>query len=155
MVKSMRLSGRGLQCVRGGRQIFADLNLEVSSGQTLAVTGPNGAGKSSLLRIIAGLLPLASGSIVVEHGHQDLTLAEQAHYLGHRDAFKPTLTTTENSDFLARFFEWLPRRRTRKPRCHGPWTRSPSARRIPVGWAAAQTFNCTAHCGGTANLAAG
>jgi heme exporter protein A len=103
MVKSMRLSGRGLQCVRGGRQIFADLDLDVSSGQTLAVTGPNGAGKSSLLRIIAGLLPPAGGSIVIEHGHQDLTLAEQAHYLGHRDAFKPTLTTTENLIFWQDF----------------------------------------------------
>ncbi len=38
------------------------------SGSATALIGPNGAGKSSLLRAIAGLLPLASGRIAIAPG---------------------------------------------------------------------------------------
>ena len=37
--------------------------LQVDSGETVALVGPNGAGKTSVLRAIAGLLPIASGVI--------------------------------------------------------------------------------------------
>jgi len=99
----MRLAGQGLSCIRGGREIFAGLDFEVTAGQALAVTGINGAGKSSLLRLIAGLLPVAGGAVTLEGGEADLTLPEQAHYLGHRDALKPALTVLENLDFWRDF----------------------------------------------------
>jgi heme exporter protein A len=99
----MRLLGRGVRCVRGGRQVFSDLDFEASSGATLAVTGPNGSGKTSLLRLIAGLLTLAGGSIGLEGGEAELTLSEQAHYLGHRDALKPALSVLENLSFWRDF----------------------------------------------------
>ena len=95
----MRLSGRGLRCVRGGREVFSGLDFEVASGQALVVTGPNGAGKTSLLRLIAGLLAPAGGAIDLAGGDAELTLAEQAHYLGHRDAMKPSLSVSENLAF--------------------------------------------------------
>ncbi len=99
----MRLSGRGVRCVRGGREVFSGLDFEASSGEALAVTGPNGAGKTSLLRLIAGLLTMAGGSIGLEGGGLDLTLAEQAHYLGHRDTLKPSLSVIENLSFWRDF----------------------------------------------------
>lgn len=99
----MRLTGRDLECVRGGRNVFSGLDFEVPAGQALAVTGVNGAGKSSLLRMIAGLLPIAGGTIALEGSEADLTLSEQAHYLGHRDALKPALTVLENLDFWRGF----------------------------------------------------
>ncbi len=40
-----------------------DVSLDLASGQVLAVLGPSGCGKSTLLRAVAGLEPLASGSI--------------------------------------------------------------------------------------------
>jgi heme exporter protein A len=100
----MRLSGRGVRCVRGGREVLSGLDFEVSAGQALAVTGPNGSGKTSLLRIVAGLLALAGGSIDLDGGGAELTLAEQAHYLGHRDAMKPALSVLENLSFWRNFF---------------------------------------------------
>src|ERR1700688_2532890 len=99
----MRLSGRGVKCVRGGREVFSGLDFEASAGEALAVTGANGAGKTSLLRLIAGLLTASGGSVGLAGGDGELTLAEQAHYLGHRDALKPSLSVTENLAFWADF----------------------------------------------------
>jgi heme exporter protein A len=99
----MRLSGRGVRCVRGGREVFSGLDFEASSGEALAVVGPNGSGKTSLLRLIAGLLAVAGGSIALDGGEDELTLAEQSHYLGHRDALKPALSVSENLRFWRDF----------------------------------------------------
>jgi heme exporter protein A len=99
----MRLAGRGVKCVRGGREVFSGLDFEINAGEALAVTGPNGSGKTSLLRLIAGLLTVAGGSIGLDGGEPELTLPEQAHYLGHRDALKPALSVGENLSFWRDF----------------------------------------------------
>ena len=99
----MRLSGRGLRCVRGGREVFSGLDFDAAAGEALAVTGANGAGKTSLLRLIAGLLAASGGSVDLTGGDGELTLAEQAHYLGHRDALKPSLSVKENLSFWGDF----------------------------------------------------
>ena len=83
--------------------MFSELDFTAASGEALAVTGPNGSGKTSLLRIVAGLLTLAAGSIGLEDGERELTVAEQAHYLGHRDAMKPALSVSENLVFWRDF----------------------------------------------------
>src|ERR1700739_2654260 len=99
----MRLSGRGVRCVRGGREVFSGLDFAISAGEALAVTGPNGSGKTSLLRLIAGLLTIAGGSISLQGGEPALNLSEQTHYLGHRDALKPALSVLENLAFWRDF----------------------------------------------------
>jgi heme exporter protein A len=95
----LRLSATGLDCVRGLRTVFQGINLELSAGQAVALTGPNGSGKSSLLRLVAGLLRPAAGRIALEGGTPERTVAEHAHYQGHLDAFKPSLTVRENLEF--------------------------------------------------------
>jgi heme exporter protein A len=100
----MRLSASGLGCVRGSREVFRDLTFGLSDGGALAVTGPNGAGKSSLLRLLAGLVPRSAGTITLEGGDADLSVGEQAHYVGHLDALKTSLTVTENLAFWASYF---------------------------------------------------
>jgi heme exporter protein A len=99
----LRLSATGLGCVRGFRSVFEGVNLELSAGEALALTGPNGSGKSSLLRLIAGLLRPSAGQIELAGGAPDGTIAEQAHYLGHLDALKPSLTVAENLSFWVRY----------------------------------------------------
>jgi heme exporter protein A len=99
----MRLSGRGVKCIRGGREVFSSLDFTAAAGEALAVTGPNGSGKTSLLRQIAGLLAIPDGSIDLDGGDGELTLAEQAHYLGHRDALKSALSVMENLTFWRDF----------------------------------------------------
>jgi len=99
----MEIFGRGIRCVRGGREVFRDLDFSASSGEALAVMGRNGSGKTSLLRLIAGLLAPAAGEIVITGGDSELTVPEQCHYLGHRDAMKPALSVAENLSFWTRF----------------------------------------------------
>jgi heme exporter protein A len=99
----MRLAASNLACHRGGREVFAGVSFAVASGEALAVTGRNGAGKSSLLRTVVGLVRVAQGSLTLEGGDGELTIAEQAHYLGHQDALKPSLSVAENLTFWAGF----------------------------------------------------
>ncbi|TMF30513.1 MAG: ATP-binding cassette domain-containing protein [Chloroflexi bacterium] len=43
-----------------------DVELAVAAGELVAVLGPNGAGKTSLLRALAGLLPLRTGRVILD-----------------------------------------------------------------------------------------
>ena len=53
----------GVACIRGERLLFDNLSLTLNRGDALWLRGPNGAGKSSLIRLAAGLLRPAAGTI--------------------------------------------------------------------------------------------
>ena len=53
----------GVTCARGGRVLFEGLDLIARPEQAIEVAGPNGSGKSSLLRLAAGLLEPAEGTV--------------------------------------------------------------------------------------------
>lgn len=57
------LALEGVACARGGRLLFEGLSLALGPGEAAVATGPNGAGKSSLLRLAAGLLRPAAGTV--------------------------------------------------------------------------------------------
>ena len=99
----IELRGIELACVRGGRQVFANVSFSLDAGQALVVTGPNGAGKTTLLRALAGLLGFAAGRLAFRGGEADAVLPEQAHYLGYQDALKPALSVAENLAFWAAY----------------------------------------------------
>ncbi|MFH1077314.1 MAG: ATP-binding cassette domain-containing protein [Pseudomonadota bacterium] len=46
-----------------GLTVLADINLNITRGDFLAILGPNGSGKTTLLKIILGLLPFKTGQI--------------------------------------------------------------------------------------------
>ncbi len=101
--KTLRLVALDLACIRGGRRVFLGLSFAVGAGEALVVTGPNGAGKSSLLRLVAGLVRIGDGRLSLEGGDAELSIAEQAHYLGHQDALKLSLSVRENLLFWTSF----------------------------------------------------
>jgi heme exporter protein A len=100
----MRLIAESLSGERGGETVFDGVDFALAEGQALVVTGPNGSGKSTLLRVVAGLLPHASGRISIEGGGEAFsTVASACHYLGHQNAMKSALTVRENLEFWRDF----------------------------------------------------
>jgi len=95
----MRLTASGISCARG-RTLFTGLSFSLSDGELLLLTGPNGSGKTSLLRQIAGLLPLEEGRIVCEGFERE----EETHFAGHLAAVKDALTVSENLAFWVELY---------------------------------------------------
>ncbi len=61
------------------RRLFADLSVDLQTGDSLAVTGPNGSGKSTLLLILARLLRPTKGEVQY---FQDETVLEEGGWRG-------------------------------------------------------------------------
>ncbi len=99
----MELVGEGLSCVRGGRRVFENVSFSTGAGGGLLLTGPNGAGKTSLLRVVAGLLEQVGGTLRLDGGDDELSIGQHAHFIGHLDAVKSTLTVEENLQFWSDF----------------------------------------------------
>jgi tungstate transport system ATP-binding protein len=59
------LNATGISVRRRNRMALKSTDFAVRQGERIAVYGPNGAGKSTLLQALAGLLPLASGTITM------------------------------------------------------------------------------------------
>jgi branched-chain amino acid transport system ATP-binding protein len=60
------LSVRGLSAFYGSFQALFDVSLEAGQGETVAVIGANGAGKTTVLRAIAGVLPVPASAVHVD-----------------------------------------------------------------------------------------
>ena len=88
------------------------VNLDIASGELLALLGPSGSGKTTLLRLIAGLLPVDSGRILF--GGRDttrLSLRERrVGFVFQQYALFPHLSAFENVAFGLRS-----RRRAERP----------------------------------------
>ena len=66
---------RQLKMAFGSKVILDNLDLDVRQGETLAVIGPSGTGKSTIIKLLTGLLPPTSGSIVID-GQEVSTFTE-------------------------------------------------------------------------------
>src|SRR5437764_502084 len=58
--------------------VFSDVSFTLNGGERVALVGPNGVGKSTLLKIIAGLEPASSGSVVKARGTRLVYLPQEA-----------------------------------------------------------------------------
>jgi heme exporter protein A len=94
-----------LACERGERTLFRDLSFTIEKGSGLILTGPNGVGKTSLLRILAGLLQPKAGTVALEGGDPERELVEQVHFIGMKEALKPSLTVLEHVQHWYELFQ--------------------------------------------------
>lgn len=64
-VATKALQIEDLTVQRGNKVVVHKVSLQVHPGKVTALLGPNGAGKSSLVQALAGVLPIASGRVVL------------------------------------------------------------------------------------------
>lgn len=96
MPHSWYLNVQSLTCRYGEVALFTDLDFTVKPGTLLQIVGRNGAGKSSLLKILAGILPPASGQAMWRHDHQKTEDNQvQMVYMGHEAMLVHGLTVGE------------------------------------------------------------
>lgn len=60
------LAARGISVGYGRRMILEDLDIEIPEGELTVIVGPNACGKSTLLRALARMLPVASGTVELD-----------------------------------------------------------------------------------------
>ena len=99
----LQLIADQLQVTRGPRIIIRDLSFEVAGGEALLLTGANGAGKTTLIRTLAGFLAPSGGTVRLDGGDPERDIAEQAHYVGHANGIKASLTVAENLRFWTEY----------------------------------------------------
>jgi rhamnose transport system ATP-binding protein len=69
------LSLRGVHKSYGATRALRGVDLELRSGEVLALVGENGAGKSTLVKMLTGVVPMEEGAIVLNGVPQSFTSA--------------------------------------------------------------------------------
>src|ERR1700747_2674916 len=60
---SRLLEAENLDVAYGAIQVVWDVNLKLKPGEVVSIIGANGAGKTTILRVLAGLVPVRRGRI--------------------------------------------------------------------------------------------
>jgi D-xylose transport system ATP-binding protein len=87
----------------GGIHAVDGVNLNLYSGEVVAVLGHNGAGKSTLMKMLAGAYPIDSGEIIVNGKKENIRTPAEAQGLGIETIYQ-TLALADNLDAVANLF---------------------------------------------------
>ena len=86
---------RQIQAGYPGRSVLKGINLEIRSGEVLAILGLNGCGKSTLLRTAVGLLPKEAGEIWIGDSRlEHLSMKERARRVAYLPQVRPVPNIT-------------------------------------------------------------
>lgn len=109
---AIRLSDVSIDLGVERHRVLTGVNLDVRQGEVLAIVGRSGVGKSTLLRVIAGLIDTASGSI--EYPDPVGSLRTALVFQDHR--LMPWLSAVDNVAFPLRLKSHPERSRSKKDR---------------------------------------
>jgi phospholipid/cholesterol/gamma-HCH transport system ATP-binding protein len=90
----------------GDTLILDEVDLTIYRGDALVMIGPSGTGKSTILRLIAGLIPLDKGKVYIKGKHREGLIEDHAHdsmtisLVFQQSALFDSLTVGENVGFL-------------------------------------------------------
>lgn len=84
-------------------QALEHTDLQVKTGEFLAIVGPSGCGKTTLLNVIAGLLPQSKGTALV-NGKVPVAGNHQVGYLFARDSLMPWRSVQANIELNMEVF---------------------------------------------------
>ena len=80
-VAGKRLRVNNINKAYGARVVVRNISLHLAPGEVAGLLGPNGAGKTTCFYMITGLIPVDSGSIVLDgRDITDLPMFERAHF---------------------------------------------------------------------------
>ncbi|MEM7756688.1 MAG: ABC transporter ATP-binding protein [Cyanobacteria bacterium P01_A01_bin.40] len=96
---------RGVSKAFGDNVILDRVNLKIDRGEALVIIGPSGTGKSTILRMIAGLMPIDQGSIYINGKKRQGLIEDQSDPISISMVFQQaalfdSLTVEENVGFL-------------------------------------------------------
>ena len=98
----MTLRVSSVSCYRSGYKIIDNLSFELKAGQIALISGSNGSGKTSLLRMVAGFIPLSFGSISFNSKKE---YKDSFFMLGHNLGIKDDISPEEDVKFWSRYFK--------------------------------------------------
>jgi len=96
---------RGVSKAFGNNIILDRVNLKIDRGEALVIIGPSGTGKSTILRMIAGLMPIDEGAIYINGQKRKGLIEDQNDPIGISMVFQQaalfdSLTVEQNVGFL-------------------------------------------------------
>jgi heme exporter protein A len=100
----MTIEIKNLGLKRGTKWLYEGVNLQLEVGDILVLRGPNGSGKSSLLRALAGFLPLEDGQIYYHHHPAQLSGSGRnikTCWYGQNDGLTNEFTARQNLHLMA------------------------------------------------------
>ena len=107
---------RAVHAVRGTVPVLRGLDLDIASGETIALVGRSGAGKSTILKLINRLLQPTSGEILIEgrstSSWDPFALRRRVGYMMQEVGLFPHMSIARNVSVVPRLLGWDDRRIT-------------------------------------------
>ncbi|MFC2041286.1 ABC transporter ATP-binding protein [Chloroflexota bacterium] len=99
---------RGLTKSFGHRLALQGIDLQVRSGETMAILGPNGAGKTTLIKVVATIMNPSSGSVFIDGvpiKNNAEGIRSKMGVVTHQTFLYSNLTAYENLEFYSRMYD--------------------------------------------------
>ena len=89
----------------GDKEVFKDLNLNISKGKIVGLLGPNGSGKTTMIKMINGLTQCDKGKVKINGLKPSVKTKEIISYLPDRNHLNEDMRVKEVLKFFSDFYK--------------------------------------------------